>query len=153
MSTLNIERSGIYHVAFRRSMLDDLIAFAQRNRRRGTPLIELGWVRRGIAFWATEFEAQRMLSWHIVWLQGLGEEPSVDPSVQSLRMRMSQHPFACFGLEVLGMPGQLAPSCAWAPLLGQFEKLYLTSCSQHSGGTTEIQKNIIATRGLGLPRD
>ena len=32
------------------------------------------------------------------------------------------------------------------------KEYFLAGCSQHSGGTTEIQKNIVALRGLGLPR-
>ena len=150
MSTLNLERSGIYQVASSAALLDDLIEYCRHTVRGGVPLTSDPVVRRRLAFWATEFEAQRMLSWRIVWLQSRGDEPSVEPSVQSLRVRMAQHEFANFALDLLGLPGQLAPGSPWAPLRGRVEKLYLTSCSQHSGGTTEIQKNIIARRGLGL---
>jgi 3-oxocholest-4-en-26-oyl-CoA dehydrogenase alpha subunit len=152
MSTLNIERSGIYYVASYQSLLADLVEFARGETRKGRPLAEDAWVRRQLAFWATELEAQRMLSWRIVWLQAQGLEPSVEPSVQSLRVRMALHPFANFGLELLGLGGHVRFGSPAARLRGRVEKLYLASCSQHSGGTTEIQKNIIALRGLGLPR-
>jgi alkylation response protein AidB-like acyl-CoA dehydrogenase len=152
MSTLNIERSGIYYVASYQALLDDLVRFARTAVRNGRRLAEDSWVRRQTAFWAAELEAQRMLSWRIVWLQGQGMEPSVEPSVQSLRVRMAVHPFANFGLDLLGRAGQVRFGSPAARLRGRFEKLYLASCSQHSGGTTEIQKNIVALRGLGLPR-
>ena len=153
MSTLNIERSGLYHVAWHQSLLDDLVDYTRDTDRGGRPLIAEPAVRRGLAHWATELEAQRMLSWHIVWLQGRGEEPSVEPSIQSLRVRMAQHPFANFALDLLGRPGLLPPGSRGSVVRGRVEKLYLASSAQHSGGTTEIQKNIVALRGLGLPRE
>jgi alkylation response protein AidB-like acyl-CoA dehydrogenase len=152
MSTLNIERSGMYYVAASQALLRDLVEFCRHAERRGRPLLADQSVRRGLAAWAVEFEAQRALSQRVVWMQSQGHEPSVEPSVQSMRMRMAQHPFANFALDVLGLAGQLSPGDAGAPLRGRIERLYLASCSQHSGGTTEIQKNLIALRGLGLPR-
>ena len=153
MSTLNIERSGIYHVAWYQRLLDELVDHCRQTVRAGSPLISDPAVRRGLAFWATEMEAQRMLSWHIVWLQSRGEEPSVEPSIQSLRMRTAQHPFANFALDLVGLPGLHPPGSRRAVLRGRVEKLYLASSAQHSGGTTEIQKSIVALRGLGLPRE
>ena len=152
MSTFNVERSGVAQVAALQSLLRDLIAFARGTTRDGKPLIERESVRRAFAWWATELEAQKVLSWKVIWQYSKGERPSVEPSVQSLRVRMDQHPFANFAMEILGMYGQLTPASKWTALRGRIERLYLFSSAQHSGGTTEIQKNIIATLGLGLPR-
>jgi alkylation response protein AidB-like acyl-CoA dehydrogenase len=152
MATLNIERSGIYYVAANQSWLWDLIQFAREHTRRGRPLIADPLVRQKFAYWATELEAQRMLSWRIAWLQSQGASVGAEASIQGLRTRMFEHEFANFGVEVLGLYGQLSPGSRWAPLRGRIEKLYLGSSSQHAGGTTEIQKNIVAIRGLGLPR-
>jgi alkylation response protein AidB-like acyl-CoA dehydrogenase len=56
-------------------------------------------------------------------------------------------------LDLLGPAGQLHPETPDAPLGGRFERSYrYTVVDTIGGGTSEIQKNIIARRGLGLPR-
>jgi hypothetical protein len=56
-------------------------------------------------------------------------------------------------MQIMGLSGQLEPGSRWAPLAGRLEQFYLfSSALTVAAGTTEIQKGIIAGRGLGLPR-
>jgi alkylation response protein AidB-like acyl-CoA dehydrogenase len=57
-------------------------------------------------------------------------------------------------MRLIGLHGQLnSRGDAHAPLSGRLSRAYLAaSSSTIGGGTSEIQRNIIATRGLGLPR-
>ena len=61
--------------------------------------------------------------------------------------------FASVGMEICGLAGQLDPTDPDAPLHGRLQWVYTTAPMQRfGGGTNEIQRMIIAERGLGLPR-
>jgi len=57
------------------------------------------------------------------------------------------------GMDILGLYGLLKKESKWAKLAGKIEKNYRSSVVETIyAGTSEIQRNIIAIRGLALPR-
>ena len=57
------------------------------------------------------------------------------------------------GMEIMGLYSQLKQDSKHAKMRGEMEKYFRCSVVETIyGGTSEIQRNIIATRGLGLPR-
>ena len=57
-------------------------------------------------------------------------------------------------MKVAGLYGQLMSGSEWAPGRGRYGSMYIqTLASTIAGGTSEVQRGIIATRGLGLPKN
>jgi alkylation response protein AidB-like acyl-CoA dehydrogenase len=88
----------------------------------------------------------------VVSMQVAGQTPIHEASCNSLFSGELAQRVAATGLELFGMNGQAA--AAAASLSRNAQKFYLrTTTSTVRGGTKEIQRNVIATRGLGLPRE
>jgi hypothetical protein len=150
---LDFERSGVQYSAGGRRFLDELVRFAKDTTRNGQPLAKRPEVRHRLADAAIEVEVSRMNSYNIAWQQSNGKVPNKEASVSKLFSTEMQQRLADTGMHLLGMYGQLAPGSKWAPLKGRIERNFLSSHSATiAGGTSEIQRNVIANRGLGLPR-
>ncbi|MFQ5874381.1 MAG: acyl-CoA dehydrogenase family protein, partial [Dehalococcoidia bacterium] len=153
MSTLDFERTSIEASANARRLVDDLTGFARETSYNGGALLGRESVRITLANMATEAEVARLLSYRVMWLQGRGAIPNYESSmVKAFATEMLQRT-ANAAMGMLGLYGQLHQGSRWAPLKGIVEMLYLTSVSNTiAGGTSEIQRGIIARRGLDLPR-
>jgi alkylation response protein AidB-like acyl-CoA dehydrogenase len=151
-TTLDFERSGIQRIVFAETLLDDLIAFA-KEPRDGPRLIDNASVRHKLAELKIEFQVGRLLSYRIAWMQGQGLVPNSEASVGKLFSTELQSRFAVTALSLLGPGGLLARGSARVPADGRFSSYYLAAVSYTiAAGTSEVQRNIIAQRGLGLPR-
>ncbi len=153
-TTLDIERSNIGSAVGQQQSVEDLARFARENKDNG--VVRLGWdagLRYELAERYIETEAALMLSSRVVTLQARGQIPNYEASAVKLySMEMAQR-IANTGLRLLGLYGQLERGSKWAPLKGRLEYQYLRSVGNTiEGGTSEIQRNIMATRGLDLPR-
>jgi alkylation response protein AidB-like acyl-CoA dehydrogenase len=137
-----------------RQSVEDLVRYAREHSADATStLAENAMLRYELADRLVEAEVGRMLSYRIVSMQGKGLIPNYEASIVKLyNMELNQR-IARTGMHVLGMYGQLERGSKWAPLRGRIRYSYLRSLgSTIEGGTSEIQRNIIATRGLNLPR-
>ncbi len=152
-TTLDFERSSIGGAVGANKMIEDLVRYAQETRVNGRRLIDEMPVRTRLAEAAIEGEIGRALSYRVATLQARGMVPNHESSAAKLFNTDMQLRMALSGMEIMGLYGQLEPKSKWVPLRGRFERQYLWQTGMSvGGGTPEIQKNIIAMRGLGLPK-
>ena len=147
---LDFERSGIQAYAGGRRTLEEITAFAREHR----PLWQRNaQVRLALADRAVEVATGTLIAYRIPSMQSQGKIPNYEASMSKLFGSELSQRIAATGLKILGLYGNVAPGSKYAYLKGRLEQAYLTSVSSTiAAGTSEIQRGIIATRGLGLPR-
>jgi len=148
--SLDFERSSIAGSARARRWWEDLIAFAREHR----PMVETRpEVRHRLAEIGLEIEVGQHLSYRVASLQQGGKIPNYEASIAKLYSSELGQRLARTGMELLGLYGQLHPRSKYVYLRGRIERYYQVSVAETiGGGTSEIMRGIIATRGLGLPR-
>jgi alkylation response protein AidB-like acyl-CoA dehydrogenase len=152
-TTLDFERSGIQRVIGGRKTCDALIACAAEQVSAGTTRPAYAAMRHRLADLVISYDVGKMLAYRVAWLQSQGQVPNYEASASKMYGSELAQRMARTGMELLSLGGQLAPGSPWAPLQGKIEALYLSSAALTvAAGTSEINRGIIATRGLGLPR-
>ncbi len=155
VTTLDIERSNIGSAVGQHQSVEDLLAFAKEHKENGQSALTTNpHLRTELAERLIEAECSMMLSYRLITMQNRGLIPNYEASATKLYSMELNQRIANTGIKLLGMYGQLSGSSKWAPLKGRMQYQYLRSVANTiEGGTSEIQRNIVATRGLGLPRE
>jgi alkylation response protein AidB-like acyl-CoA dehydrogenase len=152
-TTLDFERSSIGSAVGVKLQLDGLTRYAREHANDGTSrLAYMDSIKTELADRYIEAQVSRLMSYRVVTMQAKGMIPNHEASMTKLFASELSQRIARTGMKVLGLYGQLYGE--GAPMKGRYESSYMTSLSSTiAGGTSEIQRNIIAQRGLGLPRD
>jgi alkylation response protein AidB-like acyl-CoA dehydrogenase len=156
VTTLDIERSNIGSAIGQHQSVEDLVDFAREQESANGSGIAIGTkMRHELAERLIEAECSLMLSYRLITMQNRGLIPNYEASATKMYSMELNQRIADTGIRLLGMYGQLERgNPKWAPLNGRSTYQYLRAVANTiEGGTTEIQKNIVAQRGLGLPRE
>jgi alkylation response protein AidB-like acyl-CoA dehydrogenase len=154
-TTLDFERSGVQRFANAKRELDKLIHYAKQpdSRAPGRRIADDPIARAKLAEHSIEAEVARFLSYRVAWMQSQSLVPNYEASISKVFSTEFTQQTARDGINLLGLHGALKPSSPYAILEGAFCQMYMSSVARTIGaGTSEIQRNIIASRGLGLPR-
>jgi alkylation response protein AidB-like acyl-CoA dehydrogenase len=154
-TTLDFERSSIGSAVGLRQQVEAMIKFAKDHAEDGQSTVrENETVRYELADRLVETQVARMLSYRVVTMQNRGLVPNYEASMAKLFGSELNQRIARTGVKVTGLYGQLLRDSDRAPGNGRYGMMYMqTLASTIAGGTSEVQRNIIAQRGLGLPRD
>ena len=153
VTLLDFERSGIDYSASARRLLDDTKEFATETKRNGVPLIEIPWVRTLMADRYIDCEVARLMAYNVAYMQSQDLIPTKEASMSKVFGSEVVQRVTEAALDILGMYGTLGREDKWAPLEGRVQENWMNAfAGTIAAGTSEIQRNIIAARGLGLPR-
>ena len=152
-TSLDFERSGVARYASNQRSLEEFITLASETKIKGGTLSEDPIFRRRVADLWVSNEAGKMVAYNVAWMQSQGLVPNREASVSKLMGSEIAQRIYQLGVGMVGMYGILDKGSKWAFLDGRLAWEWMDSISfTLRGGTSEIQRNIIATRGLGLPR-
>ena len=150
---LDFERSSIGYAAGNQRIIEELIEYAKETTRNGGPLANDPLIRNELAQLVVENEVARMMAYRIAWMFSEGLHPSYESSMSMVFVSEVMRRTANAGMRILGHYGELDRDSKWAVMNARIMRMCLSSLSIGvGGGSNEIQRNIMAIRGLGLPR-
>jgi alkylation response protein AidB-like acyl-CoA dehydrogenase len=152
MEQLAFERSGMERLMANYPVYEYIFQFAKETKVNGRPLSQDGVIRSKLLRLKTEFEVGWLMMYRVAMVIDEGRSPEWEASMSKAYATTFEQRMASVALEIMGPYGQLAPESKWTKLDGMAYHSYLSSKGYSlQAGTTEVLKNILATRKLGLP--
>ncbi len=155
-TTLDFERSGVGSAITARKSIERMVEFAKENAdKQYLTLYRNPKVRLELADRMVEASILAMLSYRVLDLQNRGMIPNYEASMVKLYRSELNQRSAATGMKMIGLYGNVyGAGDHYAPNRAEYSRSYLASVAGTiAAGTSEIQRNIIAQRGFGLPRD
>jgi alkylation response protein AidB-like acyl-CoA dehydrogenase len=150
---LNHERVALFNYGPMAETFADVVRWARETQHpEGGRVIDRPWVQQNLARYKAKLEVLKVMNWKQAWdiTQG-GLHPA-----QASTIKVFASEFNVEGnhllMEVLGEAGAIRDGSPGAVLRGKVERLYRSILIlTFGGGTNEVQRDIIAMAGLGLP--
>jgi alkylation response protein AidB-like acyl-CoA dehydrogenase len=150
MTTLGDERGGSFTAMgspFAQEFWD-LVAEVRRTGRDKDPVI-----RQQLAWSYTNVEIFRISGLELKAAQTQRRDPGRAPIVSKLRSTEYHKKFAAMVVGILGAEALIRPSGDDYPVSAWQELFLRTPAGTIAGGSSQIQRNIISERALGMPKD
>ncbi|HBZ69717.1 MAG TPA: acyl-CoA dehydrogenase [Deltaproteobacteria bacterium] len=152
-TTLLHERNMLGSTTQTQNIFEALLRVARTTLRDGRPATEHPVVRQRLAALKIQVEAMRLNAYRNLTATLQGKKPGIEASITKLVTCELNHQLAATALDLLGPYGTLYRGSKHLRDDGFWPYELMFSLGLIiGGGTAQIQKNIIAQRGLGLPR-
>ena len=153
MSAIDYERAALSNPGLVLRTYHRLVAHCKTTQRGGGLLIEDPVVCRRLAELYAEVEGARLLGYQVASMHARGLQPQHETALAFLVKRETVAAIDAYAMEVLGPMAQLRKGDPLAPADGGFHHDYLDRMYfRFAAGGFDISRNVIAARGLGLPR-
>jgi alkylation response protein AidB-like acyl-CoA dehydrogenase len=149
---LNHERVSLMNVGPMKRLLADVVTWAQETRHGRGRVIDQPWVQSNLAKVQARLAVLRLMNWKQAWASTRSQLHPADSSC----IKVFGSEFNIEGyrmlLEILGCRANLQGDSRGAVLKGRVDRSYCNALIlTFGGGTNEVQRDIIAMAGLGLP--
>ncbi|MBM4405583.1 MAG: hypothetical protein FJ039_05285 [Chloroflexi bacterium] len=153
MALLESERSSFINFsAMGRWIVERLVELVSASRQE-VPVRKTATARHKLADAWLEMCIGRNLAYNVAWMASEGRRPDYQASVAKVFNTEAFKRLGVSSMQIVGMYGQIENQVRYAPLMGRVNRIYYSSVGMTiAGGASEIQRNVIASRGLGLPR-
>lgn len=154
IASLDFERSGVARFGANRRNLEELIQLCNAVGPDCQIVRATEAIRQRLSELWTANQAGRLLAYKVGWMQQQGKVPNKEAAMSKLLGSELAQKISELGMELLDMRGTLGAGSEWTTADGRFGGEWMNSISLTiRAGTSEVLRNVIATRGLGLPRD
>ena len=153
MEAIDSERNHVFTPARLLPILKDLIRYVQDTKFNGQPLATDPLIQDKLAQVVIELEVAQVLADHSRWMESNEITMTYEPEITKIVVSELEQHLVDAGMQILSLYCQLEEGSKWVPLKGRIEWYFLHSFMTTIGaGTSEVGRNVIAQRGLGLPR-
>jgi len=149
---LNHERISLTTAGMMRRNVEAVVKWASEPKVDGARLIDKPWVQQSFARVYAKMQVLRLMNWKQAWAATRGQPQMADSS--AIKVYGSELNIEVYRalMEVLGAAGLLAKGSPGAVLQGKVQSSYRNGLIlTFGGGTNEIQRDIIAMAGMGMP--
>jgi alkylation response protein AidB-like acyl-CoA dehydrogenase len=149
---LNHERISLMTVGRLRRSLHEVTEWAREARVDGARVIDKPWVQHNLARIHAKAQVLRLMNWKQAWAAERGQPTMADSSaIKVYGSELLMEAYRAL-IEVLGAAGILAKDSPGSVLQGKIESSYRNGLIlTFGGGTNEVQRDIIAMAGMGMP--